>query len=68
MIFYQLFETESSTYTYLLADEKSKEAILIDTVLETVDRDLKLLSELELKLTWVIETHVHADHITGADE
>lgn len=67
MIFYQLFEAESSTYTYLLADEQSREAVLIDTVLETVDRDLNLLKELDLKLTWVLETHIHADHITGAD-
>ncbi|RPJ77697.1 MAG: MBL fold metallo-hydrolase, partial [Alphaproteobacteria bacterium] len=52
MIFHQLFEPESSTYTYLLADEVTKEAVLIDTVLETVDRDLQLLSELGLKLTW----------------
>jgi glyoxylase-like metal-dependent hydrolase (beta-lactamase superfamily II) len=66
MIFYQLFESESSTYTYLLGDEKSKEAILIDPVLETVERDIKLLSELGLKLVWTIDTHVHADHITGA--
>lgn len=68
MLFHQLFEPESSTYTYLLADEVSKEAVLIDTVLETVDRDLQLLSELGLKLVWVLDTHVHADHITGANE
>jgi glyoxylase-like metal-dependent hydrolase (beta-lactamase superfamily II) len=66
MIFYQLFEHESSTYTYLLGDENSKEAVLIDPVYETVERDLKLISELELKLKYTIETHVHADHITGA--
>jgi sulfur dioxygenase len=67
-IFHQLFERESSTYTYLLGDEASKEAVLIDPVLETVGRDLKLLKELGLKLKYIIETHVHADHITGAAE
>ncbi|NUM59729.1 MAG: MBL fold metallo-hydrolase [Bdellovibrionaceae bacterium] len=66
MIFHQLFEAESSTYTYLLADKESKEAIMIDPVLETVDRDLKLLTELGLKLKYILDTHVHADHITGA--
>jgi sulfur dioxygenase len=66
MIFYQLFESESSTYTYLLADERTKEALLIDPVIETVERDIKLLSELDLKLLWTIDTHVHADHITAA--
>jgi glyoxylase-like metal-dependent hydrolase (beta-lactamase superfamily II) len=68
MIFHQLFEAESSTYTYLLACEKTKEAILIDPVLETVERDAKIIRELELKLIYTIETHVHADHITGADK
>jgi glyoxylase-like metal-dependent hydrolase (beta-lactamase superfamily II) len=68
MIFHQLFEAESSTYTYLLACEKTKEAVLIDPVLETVERDAKIIKELELKLKYTIETHVHADHITGADK
>lgn len=68
MIFHQLFETESSTYTYLLACEQTREAILIDPVLETVERDAKIIRELELKLLYTIETHVHADHITGADK
>jgi len=68
MIFDQLFEAESSTYTYLLACEKTREAILIDPVLETVERDAKIMRELELKLIYTIETHVHADHITGADK
>lgn len=68
MIFYQLFESETSTYTYLLADEKSKEALLIDTVFENVERDLNLLSELGLQLKYVIDTHLHADHITGSGE
>jgi len=65
-IFYQLFENESSTYTYLLVDAQSKEAVIIDPVLETVDRDLKLIEELGAKLIYILDTHVHADHITGA--
>ncbi len=65
MLFRQLFDRESSTYTYLLADLELKEAILVDPVLEQVDRDLKLLKELELTLHYCIETHIHADHITG---
>ncbi|BAZ39306.1 beta-lactamase domain protein [Calothrix sp. NIES-4101] len=65
MLFRQLFDLESSTYTYLLADESTKEAILIDPVLEQVERDLKLLRELGLSLRFCLETHVHADHITG---
>lgn len=68
LIFQQLFESKSSTYSYLLADAESKEAVLIDTVLETVDRDLKLIEELGLKLIYVLDTHVHADHVTGAGE
>lgn len=66
-IFHQLFEPQSSTYTYLLADENG-DAVLIDPVLETVERDFKLLKELNLELKMVLETHVHADHITGAGE
>lgn len=67
-IFYQLFEHESSTYTYLIADPLTKEAALIDSVIETVDRDLKLIEELGLELKYVLDTHIHADHITGAGE
>lgn len=67
-LFYQLFEHESSTYTYLIADPLSKEAAIIDSVLEMVDRDLKLVDELGLKLKYILDTHVHADHITGAGE
>jgi sulfur dioxygenase len=67
-IFYQLFESESSTYTYLIGDPATKEAALIDPVLETVDRDLKLIEELGLHLKYILDTHVHADHITGAGE
>lgn len=65
LILRQLFEKESSTYTYLLADEVTKEAILIDPVLETVARDALLVQELGLTLKYVVNTHIHADHITG---
>jgi sulfur dioxygenase len=68
IIFQQLFESESSTYTYIIADKNTKEAAIIDPVLETVDRDLKLIEELGLKLMYVLDTHIHADHITGAGE
>lgn len=66
MIFHQLFEQESSTYTYLLADEETKEAVLIDSVIETAERDFKLIQELGLKIKYLVDTHIHADHITGA--
>jgi len=66
LIFRQLFEAESSTYTYLLGDEDSREAIIIDSVLETAERDLKLINELGLKLKYILDTHIHADHVTGA--
>lgn len=66
MIFRQLFDKESSTYTYLLGDEGSGQAALIDPVVEQVDRDLRLIAELGLRLTVVLDTHVHADHVTGA--
>ncbi|XP_059196247.1 persulfide dioxygenase ETHE1, mitochondrial [Centropristis striata] len=65
LLFRQLFEAESSTYTYLLADSESREAVLIDPVLETIDRDLKLLQELGLHLKVAVNTHCHADHITS---
>ena len=65
MLFRQLYDSESSTYTYLLADLNLKEAILIDPVLEQLERDLKLLKELGLSLRYCLETHIHADHITG---
>ena len=65
MIFRQLFDSESSTYTYLLADADTKEAVLIDPVIEKSERDAKLVGELGLSLKFVMNTHVHADHITG---
>jgi sulfur dioxygenase len=65
MFFRQLFDAESSTYTYLLADTNTKEAILIDSVLEQHHRDIKLLKELNFNLKYCIDTHIHADHITG---
>jgi sulfur dioxygenase len=66
MIFRQLFDPETSTYTYLLADAVSREAVLIDPVMEQVERDLRLLSELDVQLVYCLDTHVHADHVTGA--
>lgn len=68
LIFHQLFEKETSTYTYLLGDAVTKEAVLIDPVIEMVDRDLKLVEDLGLKLKYVLDTHVHADHITASGE
>ena len=65
IIFRQLFDPESSTYTYLIADAKSREAVLIDPVYEQVLRDAALLEELDLRLRFTLETHVHADHVTG---
>ena len=65
MIFRQLFDSESSTYTYLLADTDTKEAVLIDPVIEKSERDAKLVGELGLSVKFVMNTHVHADHITG---
>jgi sulfur dioxygenase len=67
MIFRQLFEPESSAYTYLVACRETGEAVLIDPVLETAERDLALLQELGLRLKYTLETHIHADHVTGAD-
>ncbi|KAL4228753.1 Ethylmalonic encephalopathy 1 [Mactra antiquata] len=64
-IFRQLLEYKSFTYTYLLADIDSGEAVLIDPVIETVDRDVKLINDMGLKLLYGVNTHVHADHITG---
>ena len=66
MIFRQLFEAESSTWTYLLACPDSGEVVLIDPVIETALRDAELLRSMGLKLTYTLDTHLHADHITGA--
>ncbi len=68
MIFRQLFDTTSSTYTYLLASRKGGEALILDPVLERVDRYVQLLAELDLKLVKAVDTHVHADHISGLSE
>ncbi|XP_048449695.1 persulfide dioxygenase ETHE1, mitochondrial-like [Rhincodon typus] len=65
LIFRQLFEKISSTYTYLLADSQSKEAVIIDPVIEEVNRDVKLIEDLGLKLLYAANTHCHADHVTG---
>ncbi|ABA21415.1 Beta-lactamase-like protein [Trichormus variabilis ATCC 29413] len=66
MLFRQLFDPETSTYTYLIADLETKTAAFVDPVLEQVERDQKLLTELDLTLGYCLETHIHADHITGA--
>lgn len=66
MIFRQLFDTTSSTYTYLLADEHHRQAVLIDPVFGQAGRDLALIDELGLKLSLAVDTHAHADHVTGA--
>src|ERR671934_592208 len=66
MIFRQLYDPQSSTYTYLLADPASREALLIDPVFEQARRDAALIEELGLRLKLTLETHVHADHVTGA--
>ena len=68
MIFRQLFDSNSSTYTYLIADSETKTALIIDPVLEQVSRDLNLLQQLGLTLKYSMETHIHADHITGTDK
>ena len=66
MIFRQLFDPQSSTYSYLLADAATREAVLIDPVFEQARRDAALVQELGLRLGATLETHVHADHVTGA--
>ena len=66
MIFRQLFEPVSSTYTYLLGCEESGRAVLIDPVINSIDRDLQVLQQLNLTLAYTVDTHIHADHITAA--
>ena len=68
MIFKQLFDSKSSTYTYLIASDKGREALIIDPVIEHTDIYTKELKDLDLKLVKVIDTHIHADHITGLNE
>ena len=68
MILKQVFDQKSSTYTYLIASSTGREALIIDPVLENVGNYIKLLSELDLKLVKVIDTHIHADHVTGASK
>ncbi|MDB9447230.1 MBL fold metallo-hydrolase [Anabaena sp. CS-542/02] len=65
MLFRQLFDDDTSTYTYLIADKTSKAAILVDPVIDNVERDRQLIRELGLTLHYCLETHIHADHITG---
>ena len=68
MIFKQLFDQKSSTYTYLIASAKGREALIIDPVIENVNQYVQLLKELDLNLVKVIDTHIHADHVTGASK
>jgi len=68
MLFHQLFDKNSSTFTYLIASAKGREALIIDPVLENIEQYIKLLNELDLKLVKVIDTHIHADHITAASK
>ena len=68
MIFRQVFDNKSSTYTYLIASAKGREAVIIDPVIENVENYIEILNELELKLVKVIDTHIHADHVTGASK
>lgn len=66
MLFRQLFDPTTSTYSYLIADPDRRQAVLVDSVLEQVNRDYSLIQELGLRLVACLETHVHADHVTGA--
>jgi len=68
MIFEQLFDPKSSTYTYIISSGEGREALVIDPVIENTDEYIKVLENLELKLVKVIDTHIHADHITGLNE
>lgn len=66
MIFRQLFDEKTWTYTYILADSDTHEAIIIDPVRDQVERDMRLITELGLTLRYILDTHIHADHITGS--
>jgi glyoxylase-like metal-dependent hydrolase (beta-lactamase superfamily II) len=68
MIFEQLFDLKSSTYTYIISSGKGREALIIDPVIDNISQYIKVLENLELKLVKVIDTHIHADHITGMNE
>ena len=68
MIFEQLFDTKSSTYTYIISSGKGREALIIDPVIEHTDEYIKTLKNLDLKLVKVVDTHIHADHISGLKE
>ena len=68
MIFKQLFDNESSTYTYIVSSGKGREALIIDPVIKDTNKYINLLEELNLKLVKVIDTHIHADHISGLNE
>ncbi len=68
MVFEQLFDIKSSTYTYIISSGKGREALIIDPVIENTEEYIKVLKNLELKLVKVIDTHIHADHITGLNE
>ena len=68
MIFEQLFDNKSSTYTYVISSGEGREALIIDPVIEHTEEYLKILEKLKLKLVKVIDTHIHADHITGLNE
>jgi len=68
MIFEQLFDIKSSTYTYIISSGKGREALIIDPVIENTDVYIKILKNLDLKLVKVIDTHIHADHISGLNE
>ena len=68
MIFHQFFEADSSTYTYLLASEQTREAVLIDPVISEVEQYAAFLEQHDLQLVYSLDTHVHADHITAANE
>jgi sulfur dioxygenase len=67
MIFHQLFDPESSTYTYVIGDDRTHEGIIIDPVLGQQERDLEVVRSAGLRLAWILDTHVHADHVTGAN-